>query len=266
MNTKPKIRRYAIPLAICVIVTLSTSHVYGVDRMLEYDWTVDNSKSYTYSSDSDWENDASSESGSVDVDCTMAYTVVEDNLDNSYDIDWDTSSVTRTIDNGTPEGFDNGADTEIQEDGRGKTLHQLDMTLLLPGIADSSWDFGSDDSEQTGPFPSVAVDVNDTWSQVVNVTPYNQSTQEMTISCKLLEWTTLSGYNVGKIQRTYMRPINAYRSSTQQTMSGNLSVTEYVWYSWDDKVLVKNEINTTGTVEISNIDIDVTNNVILTIQ
>ena len=251
-------------LALCLLISLCSSSVWAVSRVLEFEWAVNDSESYDWDDDTDWEIDASSESGSMDIDCDSTFTVLEDNGDNSYDIECATTNVTVTVDNGTPESLNDGSDECIMNDGRGREVSPLDHTLIFPDL-DDGWDFGSH-SDQTGPFTTIAVDVDDTWTQTVTVTPYGQSPQTMTITCTLLEWTTLGGYNVGKIRRTYTVPVNAYNAATGETMSGSISRTDDVWHSYDEKLTVSTSSSGTGTITIDGAVIDLVMTSTQTIQ
>lgn len=235
-------KKMLIMLLTSAVLTFGiTNKSYAVARVLEYDFDVNGSWEYDVDQDLDWEKDEWSESGSRDIDCNVTYTVVEDNGDSSYDIDIDQDNGTITIDNGSPNNMSTGSDTMIQEDGRGKFIHELDYDLLLPDLDGDEWYQGTR-SDSTGPFISIAVDVNDTWTHTIYVTPYGEEQQTVNINCKLLEWTTLNGYNVGKIERTYTYPIHCVKKSDSNlTIDGDYSVTEYWWFSYDNNILVKSE-------------------------
>jgi len=236
-------------LLVAVLVTLGlTNTSFAVARVLEYKFTVNDSNEYTYDLDNDWEIDERAESGSRDVDCDITFTINANNGDGSFDIDVDQDNSTITVDNGTPENMATGSDTSIQEEGRGKVTHELDWDLVLPDLDGDEWYKGTR-SDGTGPFISTTVDVNDTWTHTVYVTPYGEGQQTVNINCKLLEWTTLSGHNVGKIERTYTYPVHQVKKSdSNMIIDGDFSITEYWWFSYDENLLIKSEVSSSVTL------------------
>ena len=243
-KTKNTIGGLATIMLLCMFFTVAA---YGVDRVLQRDWNVNDTQSYTLNVDIITDVDAESNTTTTDLDYTLAYKVDEDNGDNSFDISVNQTSGTKIVNGGAPSNMTTGSSTQIVNDGRGKVLTIANNDDLIPDM-DEGWNWGSADADQTGPFVSTAVGPDDEWTQTINVTPYNQSAQDMNISCKLIEWTTLLGYNVGKITRTWTWPISGIKSTTGETLSGSLNCSENWWYSYDDKRLVKSEANMTGTL------------------
>jgi len=274
MNIFYKIKMLVMLIVVVLVTFCLTDKSFAVARVMEFNFDANDIWTYTLDMDSDWEIDELSASGSRDLDGSIVYTVTEDNGDNSYDIDVEQTDVTLTVDGGSPQATTDGSDTMIRKDGRGQITHELDENLLLPSM-DGDEFYGETISDQNGPFISTAVDVNDTWTHTYYVTPYGESQQTMNISCKLLEWTTLNGHNVGKIERTYTKPIHTvHKVDSERIVDGDLSVTEYWWFSYDEKFLVKTESTLTGTLTITSSNdppddeylMDITDVIIQTVQ
>jgi len=105
----------------------------------------------------------------------------------------------------------------------------------------------------TGIFSDSAVDVNDEWTQTIQVTPYSESPQNVTVWCTLPEWTTLDGYSVAKIKREYTKPACALVVDDEDTatVTASVDVVEYVWYAYAEHRVVRAETaaNTEGTTD-----------------
>lgn len=225
-----------------------TNESLAVARKLEYDFTVNDSWTYTVDIDNAWAIHSESKSGTVAVDCDLILTVDNDNGGGSFDIAASQVDGTMSVDGETPVAMNNGFDTYTQNEGRGKTTHELDMDLVLPDFEIDKWNIGSM-SDQTGPFSLAAVDVDDTWTQTYYVTPYGESQQTVTVNCTLLEWTTLNGYNVAKIQRTATWPKHwVNKDNSEVYIDGDANVTEYWWFSYDQNVLVKSQNTSADTL------------------
>ena len=253
-----------LTIACLTVFTLTSGKAYATARVLEYDLVVDDNHSYTVNVDTNSDIDSESWSQLTEIDYTLTYTVDEDNGDGSFDVYATQTNGTITKDSGTPDAMTNGSDTQIMNTGRGRVLHPIEAELLLPD-QDANWNWGSVPGDTTGPFISTAVDVNDTWTQTFVYQPYNQSSQNVNVSCKLEEWTTLNGYNVAKIKRTWTEPMSGINTNSEpdETMSGNISVTEYWWFAYDENILVKSETTKTGSLDYAQgsekqLDIDTT--------
>ncbi len=274
MNALRSKKMLIISLIVATLAVGFAEKSFGMSRVLEFGFSVTDNRIYTLDVDSDWEIVELSASGSRDLDGSVVYSVTGDNGDNSYNIDVDQTDVTLTVNDGSPSATTDGSDTMIRQNGRGSVTHELDWDLVLPGMGGDNMYWGTQ-SDQTGPFISTAVDVGDTWIQTYYVTPFRESQQTVNISCTLLEWTTLGRYNVGIIERTYTKPIHAVdKDNSSRTIDGDLSVTEYWWFSYDDRFLVKRETTETGTLTITSsadppddeYEIDVTITTVETVQ
>ncbi len=249
---KPYSRLIMLPciLAFAAVMAIP-GMVYGEARVLSYELDEEQTWTCDLVVDSSWEIDELSASGTHKLEAELTYTVTEDNLDNSYDIDIDQDNGQITVDDVGPDGISTGSDSIVQEDGRGKIVSQFDHELLFPDDEFDDFYFGAL-AEDEGMFVTTAVDVTDTWTQDLTVTPYGESSQPVEVSCELIEWTTLDGHNVGKVRRTYTLPVHAVcKTDSNITMDGDLSVIEYVWFDYSNHLLVKIERTTSGTLTLT---------------
>ena len=162
---KPYSRLIMLPciLAFAAVMAIP-GMVYGEARVLSYELDEEQTWTCDLVVDSSWEIDELSASGTHKLEAELTYTVTEDNLDNSYDIDIDQDNGQITVDDVGPDGISTGSDSIVQEDGRGKIVSQFDHELLFPDDEFDDFYFGAL-AEDEGMFVTTAVDVTDTWTQ-----------------------------------------------------------------------------------------------------
>lgn len=235
-------------LAAVMVVVVTVGSALGVSRTLAFNWNINDSKSYTYDTTVTTSLVGSGTSSSQETTSTLEYTVVQQNADQSYSLNWEAANTKTRTDGGSWITQTAGADTEKRNNGCGKLIKFIDEGALFPFSKDPNWNCG-DIQDVTGCFPSVAVDVNDCWTQTIQVKPYGATSwQGAVINWQLIEWTTLNGHNVAKIHGTSTVPINLYNSSTGETLAGNMSMDITVYYAYGEKFIVELDDNASGTL------------------
>jgi hypothetical protein len=221
-------------------------NAFATPTVLGYDFVVNTQNSYTVDVDSDWNIAALSDSGSLDLDYTQTERISADNGGGNFDIYVTQTNGAKRVDGAASSNLSNGADTMKMDESSGKTTHPLDPSLMFPSFTMPQ--YGSI-AESTGVFSSSAVDVNDTWTQTIVVTPYNETAHTVNISCTLVEWTSLNGHDVGKVHRTWTQPMHWYNSDGTEVY-GDLNFTEDLWFAYSEKILVKSSLTGTGEMTL----------------
>jgi hypothetical protein len=220
---------------------------FAVSQLLAYDMAVDDTATHAYVDNSQWEIAELSDSGSRDTTCTLTSTILEDNGDGSFDVGIAQSNGQFRVDGGSWQSMSSANSTLTAFDGRGRCSAVPNLEALFPNSNDD-WYWGAS-SDSTGPFIATAVDVNDSWSQTLSVTPYGLAQRNVTVTCTLLAWESLNGHSCAKVRRTWTHPVSGYNTAkTVQRLTGDLSITEYVWFDYANKIDVKSESTVTGTL------------------
>lgn len=225
---------FAVSSIACLLFAAET---HCASRVIEYDFAVNDSESYEVTSTTSIEIISTSYVGTGELNYDLELEVTTDNGSGNFDIELNQSNGTQTKGSGSPTSLASGSDTIKQNTGQGRITHNLDYTLLFPNSEISAASMGTV-SETDPPFVSTAVDVNDTWTQDISVTPYNSTAQTVTVTHTLVEWTTLLGYDVAMIHSTWTQPIHA-KSGKDGELYGELDMERDTWFAYTDKILVK---------------------------
>ena len=238
--------KYVVCIGAVAAASVMAGSALGTARVLEYDFAVNDSHSWSVSDT--WRAQCAELSldDTSNFTCTRTSTVSSHLGDGEYS--FSVGMTDQELD-GSP--LTSGSDTAAMKEGRGLLTDAEDGSLLAPDLVSGHEDPGLGPDDQTGSFSASAVAEEDTWYQTVKVKPYGEASwQTVTITCELIEWTTMDGHNVGKIERTYTVPCCSYNWSAQTTTSGNISVTECWWFSYDEHVLVKATDSISGTLTV----------------
>ena len=224
---------------------VSTSPAYATARVLSLVFAVNDVGTYSVSTSQTTTDLSTSESYTSSINCQIEISVTAYNGGISYDVLNAQTNGVQTID-GTSENLFNGSDTAKQNSGQGLITHPVDMQAIFPSTDIGGYNAGT--CVEVGPmFSAVAVDVNDTWTQNLTVTPYGESAQTVTKTYRLLEWTTLNGYSVARIKVTWTEPSHGLNATGVETW-GNIDHEEYLWFAYAEKKMVKTSRTSTGSL------------------
>lgn len=235
-------------MCIVSVVAMFPNMVFATARVLEFDFTVDESWSYSFDSNDLVEADSSSHTN--ELSGTITETVDVDNQDGSFDIDVNMTDMLWSEDGAEDQSLSDQDDliTVIEASGRITSQANWKTLFNFSSISSETWDSGTV-SDDDGLFVSTAVDVNDTWYVDHTTTPYGQSPQTVTATATLQEWTTLNGHNVAKIRYTWTEPTRQKRTSgTVAYLEGDLECERIVYFDYENNKVVKDEQTSTGTL------------------
>jgi hypothetical protein len=232
---------------VCLLIAW-TGVAFGTPRVLESQYTVDETESWSVLETGSFNCAELSVSDDSTLEYTLTSTVDEDNQDGTFDITFETSNVLENEQSKT-----GGSTTMVVAEGRDKVVSE-GTGNLFPYIDLTGTSFGSAPSDLTGLFSTSAVDVNDTWYSQAQVTPYGQSQQTVTATNTLVSWTTLNGRNVAYIQSTYTVPVSIHTTVDGDTsdLTGSLTYQDEYWFDYENHEMVKSESAASGTLDLVN--------------